>query len=123
MRHDAYCSRVPWRVVFHPSIVEWLQSLEPRERESFMRAVKMLEDFGPALGRPIVGTLKGSRFNNLKELRPLSTSLRCLFAFDVKRTAILLVAGDKSLAWKSWYQNSIPIAEKRFLAHLEERPE
>ena len=30
---------------------------------------KLLEQFGPQLGRPRVDTLKGSRYGNMKELR------------------------------------------------------
>jgi hypothetical protein len=50
----------------------------------------------------------------MKELRPPSggrTELRILFAFDIERAAILLVAGDKSQAWSGWYEANIPIAD------------
>jgi hypothetical protein len=33
----------------------------------------VLRDQGPTLGRPLVDTVKGSRHNNMKELRPGST--------------------------------------------------
>ncbi len=58
----------------------------------------VLERFGPQLGRPRVDTLKGSRHANMKELRfsAADGEWRIAFAFDRKRKAILLVAGDKS---------------------------
>jgi hypothetical protein len=56
----------------------------------------------------------------MKELRPGSTGrteLRVLFAFDVARSAILLVGGDKSGDWKGWYEKNIPVADDRFDEH------
>ncbi len=41
-----------------------------------------------------------------------------LFAFDPVREAIVLVAGDKSGRWESWYRQAIPIADARFAEHL-----
>lgn len=58
----------------------------------------------------------------MKELRPGSTGrseLRILFAFDSRREAILLIAGDKSGEWKRWYRVNIPIADDRFDDHLD----
>jgi len=59
---------------------------------------RLLQEFGPQLGRPRVDTLNGSRHANLKELRfsAAGGEWRVAFAFDAKRKAILLVAGDKS---------------------------
>lgn len=62
------------------------------------------------------------RHKNLKELRPGSTGrseIRILFAFDPKRQAILLVAGDKAGQWNKWYRKAIPLAERRFDEHIE----
>lgn len=57
----------------------------------------------------------------MKELRPPSTGkseVRVLFAFDPSRMAILLVGGDKSGAWKTWYRENVPIADKWYDDHL-----
>ncbi|MER3386507.1 MAG: type II toxin-antitoxin system RelE/ParE family toxin [Microcella pacifica] len=43
-----------------------------------------------------------------------------LFAFDPKRWAILLVAGDKAGNWSRWYRSNIPVADNRFTEHLEQ---
>lgn len=85
-------------------------------------AVATLADHGPSLGRPLVDTLTASKLHRLKELRPASsgrTEVRILFAFDPRRYAVLLVAGDKSDEWSKWYKRNIPIAEKRYEAHLQ----
>ena len=50
----------------------------------------------------------------MKELRPASTHVRILFVFDPKRRAILLVAGDKTGNWTSWYDTNIALAEQRY---------
>jgi hypothetical protein len=59
---------------------------------------RLLQKVGPQLGRPRVDTLKGSKYSNMKELRfsAANGEWRVAFAFDRKRKAILLVAGDKS---------------------------
>lgn len=86
-------------------------------------SIELLAENGPQLGRPIVDTVKASAFKNMKELRPGSagsSELRVLFAFDTKRRAIMLVAGDKSGNWKKWYRTNIPIADALFSKHLDE---
>jgi hypothetical protein len=84
-------------------------------------AVELLGEHGPQLGRPLVDTVVGSRHKNMKELRPGSSGrseLRILFAFDPRRKAILLVAGDKAGNWNKWYRANILIADDRFDDHL-----
>ncbi len=81
----------------------------------------MLAWHGPALGRPLVDRLKGSIYHHMKELRPGSsgdTEVRMIFAFDPRREAVFLVAGDKSGRWQAWYRAAIPLADERFFAHL-----
>jgi hypothetical protein len=81
----------------------------------------VLEQFGPRFGRPRVDTLKGSRHANLKELRFAAADgeWRVAFAFDPKRRAILLVAGDKSgSSERRFYLELIRKADDRFNAHL-----
>jgi hypothetical protein len=77
--------------------------------------------YGPQRGRPRVDTLKGSRHANMKELRFDADDgvWRFTFAFDPKRNAILLVAGDKSGgSEKRFYRQLIAKADKRFDNHL-----
>ena len=83
--------------------------------------VGMLEHSGPELGRPLADTLKGSRHPNMKELRFNwdKEVWRIAFAFDPKRRAILLTAGDKSGAdQKRFYKKLIAKADERFDQHL-----
>jgi len=74
------------------------------------------------LGRPRADTLNGSKHANMKELRFDADDgvWRVAFAFDPRRKAILLVAGDKSGVSKDrFYKALIGKADERFEAHLE----
>ncbi|MFD2766157.1 type II toxin-antitoxin system RelE/ParE family toxin [Micromonospora eburnea] len=88
------------------------------------QAILVLERNGSAEGRPLVDTVTASRISNMKELRPPSsgrTEIRILFVLDPWRSAILLVAGDKSGQWKRWYRDAIPEAEDLYTTYLKER--
>jgi hypothetical protein len=85
---------------------------EPSIAESVGAAIDLLQELGPTLGRPAVDSIKGSKVHNMKELR--AGSVRVLFVFDPERTAVLLVAGDKSEDWKGWYRSNVPVAERRY---------
>lgn len=102
-------------------IAEWLASLDVDSREQVVAAIRLLEDRGPQLGRPIVDSVTDSKYANMKELRPGSSGrseLRALFAFDPKRQAIMFVAGDKAGNWDRWYKKNIPVADDLFDDHL-----
>ena len=82
---------------------------------------RLLQQFGPQLGRPQVDTLKGSRHANMKEARfsAADGEWRLAFAFDPKRRAMLLVAGDKSGgSARRFYRALIRKADGRFDRHL-----
>jgi hypothetical protein len=49
------------------------------------------------------------------------TEIRILFVFDPWRSAVLLVAGDKSGRWDTWYRTAIPRAEQLYEDYLAER--
>ena len=109
-----------WPVEFHPEFESWASGLAQGDAEALLAAIRVLQSEGPMLGRPLVDTVSGSRHANMKELRPGSTGrteIRVLFAFDKARTAIMLVGGDKSTRWKSWYDMNIPVADDWLDAH------
>ena len=90
------------------------------------QAVAALREEGPALGRPLVDRIQGSRIHHLKELRPGSagrSEIRVLFAFDPTRSALLLLGGDKAGNWQRWYRENIPIAEQLYLEYTTEGQE
>ncbi|MBU6353209.1 MAG: type II toxin-antitoxin system RelE/ParE family toxin [Actinomycetales bacterium] len=114
---------MPWEILIHSEVAIWLDELPQSSYERVIVTLDALRHSGPTLGRPLVDRMKDSKFHNLKELRPLGTSLRILFAFDFKRRAVLLVAGDKSRDWRDWYKKAIPIAEVRFQELLNDSKE
>ncbi len=114
----AYSDRVSWEVEYTDEFEDWWNELSESDQERVRAAVEILESAGPALGRPLVDTLEGSRLQNMKELRPLGAHLRVLFAFDPRRVAVLLLGGDKSGHWSAWYTEAIPAAEQLYPEHL-----
>ncbi len=96
-------------------------ALDRGVRREILALARVLQEFGPQLGRPRVDTLKGSRYADMKELRfsAADGEWRVAFAFDPRRKAILLVAGDKSGgSEKRFYHELIRRADERFDAHL-----
>lgn len=109
-----------WEVEYTDEFEEWWSRLEELDQEKLVAAVDKLQEFGPALPRPLADTLEGSRHPNMKELRPLGSNIRILFAFDPRRAAILLIGGDKTDRWQEWYEEMIPVPDRLYEAHLEE---
>ena len=90
-------------------------------RAEILALSHLLQQFGPQLGRPRVDTLSNSRHANMKELRfsAADGEWRVAFAFDTRRKAILLVAGEKSGGSEQrFYRGLIRKADARFDAHL-----
>jgi hypothetical protein len=112
---------MPWSILFHDKFADEFDGMEDAVKEELLAQAKVLATFGPALGRPRVDTLKGSKHANMKELRfdAANGVWRVAFAFDPKRKAVLLVAGDKSgTSEKRFYKELIRKADKRFAEHL-----
>jgi hypothetical protein len=111
-----------WSAYFHPKFKAEFDALSKAVQDELLASLKPLREYGPSLGRPEVDTLKGSKYTNMKELRFRADGgvWRLAFAFDPKRDAILLVAGDKSGgSEKKFYKRLIDKAELRYKEHLE----
>lgn len=110
-----------WDVEFTDQFGEWWDALDEETQVAIDAIVRVLEKVGPALTRPYADTVKGSRHPNMRELRVQHRGrpLRLLYAFDPRRTAIVLVGGDKG-GDDRWYDVHIPIADKLYDEHLEE---
>lgn len=103
---------------------DWFEGVDPTSQALIVDAIDRLAEAGPALGRPLVDHVRGSRVHNLKELRPGSagrSEIRMLFAFDPWRSAIILVGGDKAGRWSTWYTEAIDQAEHLYDEYLTER--
>lgn len=116
-----------WEILMTAQVEAFLDALYESDRDCHRlvnQAILVLERNGPTEGRPLVDTVTASRIPNMKELRPPSTGrteIRILFVLDPWRSAILLVAGDKSGQWTRWYRGAIPEAEQLYATYLKER--
>lgn len=98
------------------------EHLDEAVQDEILALSKLLIEFGPHLKRPSCDTLSGSNYPNMKELRfsAANGTWRLAFAFDPKRSAILLVAGSKAgISQQLFYKRLIAQADKRFASHLE----
>lgn len=86
-----------WTVLHHPDFEKEFDALEEAVQDELLAAQQALDDRGPALGRPLVDTLNGSKHANMKEIRFKAADgvWRVAFAFDPHQQAIVLIAGDK----------------------------
>ncbi|QTF93892.1 type II toxin-antitoxin system RelE/ParE family toxin [Halomonas sp. BM-2019] len=109
-----------WQIEQTRTFEEWYLSLDDADRENVLAALMMLRERGPMLPRPHADTVNGSQYRNMKELRIQSQGrpLRAFFAFDPRRTGIVLCAGDKT-GNKRFYDDLIPVADREYAAHLE----
>jgi hypothetical protein len=112
-----------WQVEFHEQFDPEFDALSDSVQDELLAKAILLAEFGPELGRPHVDTLNGSTHRNMKELRfdAADGVWRVVFAFDPKRRAILLVAGDKAgVSQKRFYKKLIKKADERFNQHLKQ---
>jgi hypothetical protein len=114
--------RPSWEIQLSHQVLAWLEAEPVSIRERVDVVLSVLAAHGPNLGRPLVDSVSGSGIRNLKELRVLSSrdhAIRILFCFTPARIALLLVAGDKSNNWNSWYKQAIQEAEEIYERYVE----
>jgi len=85
------------------------------------RIVGVLEVKGPHLPFPYSSGIEGSKHGHMRELRVQSGGrpIRIFYAFDPRRSAILLIGGDKT-GNARFYETMIPIADRLYDEHIEE---
>ncbi len=110
-----------WEVEFTDEFGGWWDGLNAAEQESVNGYVEMLEAAGPALTRPYADTISNSKYHNMRELRVQHQGrpYRVLYAFDPRRTGVLLLGGDKT-GNNRWYEEFVPKADAIFAQHLRE---
>jgi len=111
-----------WQVKLADEFDPEFDQLEEVVQDELLAKAKLLEAFGPELGRPQVDTLNDSKHANMKELRFSAGGgvWRVAFAFDPTRSAILLVAADKAgVKERRFYRRLLKLADERFDKHLE----
>lgn len=110
-----------WSIEITDEYFDWFGGLREEQQDALRADIALLEQMGPHLGRPYVDSLKGSKHSNMKELRTMSgrRHLRTFFAFDPRRTAILLIGGDKT-GDKGFYRRMLPVADRLLDDYLAE---
>lgn len=114
-------SAVKWVVETGDEFEPEYDALPGDVQDELLAMTRLLQQFGPQLKRPHADTMNGSRHANMKELRFKAADgiWRVAFAFDPKRKAVLLVAGDKSgVSEKRFYRELIKKADDRYGDHL-----
>lgn len=108
-----------WEVEYTDEFQEWWDSLTWRQQESLAMSVNQLALHGPRLPFPYSSSARSSRHGRMRELRSQSAGhpLRVLYAFDPRRTAILLIGGDKT-GNDAFYEEYVPIADRLYDQHL-----
>ena len=108
-----------WDVEYTTTFEHWWNALDDGSQDSVAVAVGLLEEMGPHLPFPWSSNITGSRHAHMRELRVQHRGkpLRIQYAFDVRRTAILLLGGRKTDSAR-WYENMVPIADTPYDKHL-----
>jgi hypothetical protein len=111
-----------WTVKFLDEFEPEFYDLPQEVKDEMLAEASFVEMLGPETGRPHVDKLHGSDHANMKELRfeAANGEWRVAFAFDPKRQAVLLVAGDKTgVSEKKFYKRLIEKADERYSRHVE----
>ncbi len=110
-----------WEVEYTNEFGGWWVNLSPAQQDRIAATVKLLAAKGPDLPFPYSSGVNGSRHAHMRELRVQSRGnpLRIFYAFDPRRTAILLIGGDKT-GKDRFYEEYVPIADRLYDAHLAE---
>ena len=112
---------MPWEVEFTDEFEQWWNSLSETEQGRVDARVQLLMERGPYLPYSFSTQIKTSRFPEMRELRAQvgGDPLRILYAFDPRRTALLLLGGDKT-GDERWCEVNVPIADRLFEQHLKD---
>jgi hypothetical protein len=110
-----------WEVEYTDQFGDWWTELAESQQERLAAVVKFLATHGPALTFPHSSGINGSRHAHMRELRVQSggNPLRIFYAFDPRRTAILLIGGDKT-GKDRFYEQYVPLADDLYDAYLDE---
>ena len=113
-----------WNVEYTDEFGDWWTRLTDSEQEDITATVELLAEYGPGLRFPYSSGIEGSRHGHMRELRVQSDgrAIRVFYAFDPRRTAILLIGGDKT-GRDRFYRRFVPLADKLYDEHLKELKE
>ena len=110
-----------WEVEFTNEFETWWEDLNESQQISITAGVGLLEEHGPTLDYPFTSAINSSRHSNMRELRIQSGGrpFRVFYAFDPRRTAILLIGGDKT-GNDRFYNTLVNRADELYDQHIVE---
>jgi hypothetical protein len=110
-----------YEVEFADEFETWWDRLNEDEQDNVRHSIQLLQAEGVNLKRPYADTIHGYKFPNMRELRCQHEDrpYRVLYAFDPRRTAMLLIGGDKT-GRRDWYEDFVPRADRIYAQHLKE---
>lgn len=110
-----------WNVEHTDEFAAWWHELNDGEQEDITATALLLMEHGPQLPFPHSSGIEGSRHGHMRELRVQSRGrpIRVFYAFDPRRSAILLIGGDKTGDTR-FYEWMIPVADRLYDQHIEE---
>ncbi len=110
-----------WDVEVTDEFAGWFGGLDDEAQTAIDFVVDLLIADGPALRFPYASAINGSRHPHMRELRVQSRGrlVRIFYAFDPRRSAILLVGGDKTGDGR-FYERLIGRADTLYDVYIDE---
>jgi hypothetical protein len=110
-----------WEIEYTNEFGSWWDEIGSQEQDDVVAVVNLLAEKGANLAFPYSSGIVGSKYSQMRELRIQSSGkpLRVFYAFDPRRTAILLIGGDKT-GNNRFYERYIPIADRLYETYLDE---
>jgi hypothetical protein len=116
-----YSVAMAWSVEHTGEFEKWFDGLSEAQQDDIVAVALLLMEQGPQLAFPHSSGISGSKHSHMRELRVQSGGrpIRVFYAFDPRRTAILLIGGDKT-GDKRFYEREIPIADALYDIYIDE---
>ena len=112
---------MPWEIEHTDEFGQWWQALSEGQQDDVAARVELLTEHDPNLPYPYSSDIRSSRQGVMRELRAQSGGrpIRVFYAFDPRRTSILLIGEDKT-GNDRFYEEYMPVADGLYDEHLEE---
>ena len=110
-----------WEIEYTDEFSDWFNRISERDQDCVSRTVSLLIEHGTTLSHPHSSKVNSSGHSNMRELRVQSGGrpIRVLYAFDPRRTAILLIGGEKT-GNDRFYAEYVLAADRLYDQYLDE---
>ena len=110
-----------WSAEHSDEFADWYAGLSEAQQDDITAVGLLLMEQGPQLPFPYSSGVNGSKHAHMRELRVQSAGrpIRVFYAFDPRRSAILLIGGDKT-GDNRFYERMIPVADALYDDYINE---